>query len=146
MMAWPDHYDCPECGGMITRPHGANVWGCLCHRGKGCQCRFLDAVACYRCGNADGFPRHAIPMMTDAALNRSVLLSGDQGAWERGYTVKELNEKRRVYCDRCIHEQFFLLYSDSDILCRLCGVRGPRGATLEHQQGIVPVELNTRGS
>lgn len=135
-MAWPDVYECPDCDGTITRPKGARAWGCLCHKGPSCRCRFLDATACNRCGTTIGFPRHTLPSMTDASLNASILLHDDQTPWERGFTVKELNEKRRVYCDRCIHEQFFLQYSDTDIVCRLCGARGPRGATLKHAKGL----------
>lgn len=135
-MAWPDVYMCLDCQATITRPSGAKAWGCRCQKGPSCQCRFLDALACYRCGTTHGFPRHATAPMTDAALNASILLHDTQTPWERGYTVKELNEKRRVYCDRCLHEQFFLQYTDTTILCRLCGATGPRGATLDHAVGL----------
>jgi ribosomal protein S27E len=80
----------------------------------------------------EGFPRHDTEPMTEATLNQTILLHGDQTPWERGYTKKELNEKRRVYCDRCVHEQFFLVYTETDVRCRLCGVSGPRGTALTH--------------
>lgn len=135
-MAWPDCYECPDCGNTITRPQGARAWGCVCHIGPGCRCRFLDASACYRCGTEEGFPRHDTDALTDATLNASILVHGDQTPWERGYTMKELNEKRRVYCDRCLHEQFFLVYTETDVRCRLCGAEGPRGLALAHVEGM----------
>ena len=135
-MAWPTQYECPDCGATITRPEGARSWGCLCHLGPSCRCRFLDALGCYRCGTMEGFPRHDAESLSDATLNATVLLHGDQTAWERGYTKKELNEKRRVYCDRCIHEQFFLVYTETEVRCRLCGVQGPRGTALVHADGL----------
>ena len=142
-MPWPERYRCPDCGNTITRPTGAHAWGCHCTLGPKCSCRFLDAAACYRCGTAAGFPRHDRPPMTEEALNRSIVLHANQTAWERGYTVKELNEKRRVYCDRCIHEGFFLHYTDTTIICRLCGAHGPRGATLTHADGLTIAERKT---
>lgn len=131
-MPWPDSYRCPYCGAMISRPDGARVWGCACSIGPSCQCRFLDAYGCYRCGTKEGFPQHKVAPLSDNVLNRTVLLRDGQTAQERDYTKKELNEKRRVYCHRCFHEQGFLRYSDTEITCLLCAATGPRGATLTH--------------
>ena len=130
-MPWPDRYECPDCGRVVQRPTGANVWGCVCGKFD-CRCRMLDAIGCYRCGNTEGFPRHAIPRLRVENVAKSVILDADQTPFEREFTLQEINEKRRAYCERCVHEQFFLLYTNVDITCRLCGVVGRRGATLAH--------------
>lgn len=131
-MPWPDRYDCPDCGNTITRPAGARAWGCHCSLGLRCRCRFLDADACYRCGTAEGFPRHEKTPIGAEVLCCSVLLHADQTLSEQGAAMKELDEKRRVYCDRCFHEQGFLQYSETEMTCLFCHCTGSRGATLNH--------------
>lgn len=131
-MPWPDSYVCPECEETVRRPQGANVWGCVCAKGPTCRCRMLDAVKCQRCGKLDGFPRHTVPPLDREDVAKSVLIAPDLTPFEREFTLKDINEKRRAYCDRCLHEQFFLRYTDIDITCLLCGASGMRGCTLAH--------------
>lgn len=92
----------------------------------------LDAVNCYRCASQEGFPRHeAVPYDVEA-IRRSGLFRTDDTADQHTFKLREINEKRRAYCDRCFHDLFFVTYTETDVRCTLCEATSPRGVALDH--------------